>query len=72
MTDLLNHAFYSVVRPRDCLCRMCMMKYKCGVRGCKVKAKLPIKSRAKKGYTPMCMKHAIEAAKKRGAKKKKA
>lgn len=70
MTDLLNHAFYAMTRPHDCLCGMCMSSRQCGVRGCKSKAKLPIKSRARRGYTPMCMKHAKEAAAAMRKKKK--
>lgn len=64
MIDPLNHAYYAVTRPYDCLCEMCITKRPCGRRGCKKKAKFPIKSRAKKGYTALCMKHALEAAEK--------
>jgi hypothetical protein len=59
---LLNHAFYAVARPFDCLCALCLGNRNCGERRCKAKARIPIKSRAKRGYTAYCLKHAIAAA----------
>lgn len=60
--DLLNHAWYAVARPHDCLCGMCMRAKPCAT--CGKPSALPIKSRRRIGYTPYCMKHAVVAAKK--------
>lgn len=62
MSALLNHAFYAIVRPHDCLCALCLGQKKCGHKGCKKKPIVPIKSRAALGYTPYCKQHALEAA----------
>lgn len=60
MLDTLNHAWYAVTRPGDCLCAMCLGA--CG--DCCKPAIVPIRSRARKGYTPCCETCAVKRAKK--------
>lgn len=58
-TDVLNHAWYAT-QPGPCLCGMCLGD--CYV--CSKRADYPVKSRAKKGWTPYCEKCLIKKVKK--------
>lgn len=60
MSAALNHAFYAVVRPHDCLCTMCLGP----CRDCGRPAIVPIKARTRKGYVPCCGKCAVVRARK--------
>jgi len=59
--DILNHAFYST-QPGPCLCAMCLGDCRCGKPGI-----VPLKSRAKRGWTPYCEACAIQRAKRKHA-----
>lgn len=60
MSIMLNHAFYAVTRPFDCLCKMCMANKPCA--SCGRASSTPIKSSAASGYSPYCDSCAIVAA----------
>jgi hypothetical protein len=67
MNAFLDHAFYAVIRPYDCLCAMCMAAKPCAT--CGKPSVLPIKAKTKLGYRPYCVKCGIKAAKKVGGAK---